>query len=602
MSYDIFISYRHADSQQQAQALYDRLNKEFVGKVFLDKRSIPIGASWTDALYYALESSRLVLAIIGPEWMGTKSQQSDKRHINEEDDWVRLEILSSLLDEHPVVPVLIRGAKPPENIAGLFKRQGVELREDHLDEDTEQFIRRIKEALSGEGSPASIKSVKARLVEMVGKRYIIGNFLSWRNSAVVYKAFDTILRRDVAIKMFEDNWNVDDFDERVRKAVQISDEANFITIYDACLEKQRHYYVMQFIDGKPNRETLRMQIDYGHQELSFAETRNIILSIGDALVRAYSNSQQITNIDIKPSHILLTKDHQPFISPLDQAGNYNHIGSLQDWYDKISNMEENARFEELAYLLPEQLEAQLEPVPPECSAQYILGIMAYELIMGRIEHPLPTLEELNKKGSEAFQELPIITSKQPLFSKRIEQILRKMTSREPQKRYKTLSEALKAIRQVDLSLVRARDSYHRCTETTNLDTEFFGTFYAELQNSYSRAREKFQHFKADNWQRQHWMLKDAIERFFEFHEEVELVEPNPLSEIAKRHDRNHANITQDFYGPFVEALIHTVCGFPPRNQEPFDPQCKTDSRAVKAIEEAWRDALRPGLDYMQSKY
>jgi serine/threonine protein kinase len=372
------------------------------------------------------------------------------------------------------------------------------------------------------------------------------------------------------------------------------------TIYDAHLEQQ-HYYVMQFIDGESNRKTLRMQIDYGYQELSFAEIRNIILSIGDALDRAYDNSKQINYINIKPSNILLTKNHEPFISPLDQAGSYDHIGSLQAWYDKISNMDEDTRCEELAYLLPEQLEAQLEPVPPGRSAQYLLGIMAYELIMGKIHYPLPPLEELNKKGSEAFKVLSSIRSKQPLFSKRIEQILLKMTSREPQKRYKTLSEALKAIRQVDLSLVRARDSYHRCIETPCRDTKFFRTFYAELQND-DKAREKFQHFGADRWERQHRMLKDAIERLFEFHEKVELVEPNPLTEIAISHDRHHAKITHDFYGPFVEALIHTVCGFPPRNQPPLDPQCKTDSRAAKAIEDAWRDALRPGIDYIQSKY
>ena len=176
-----------------------------------------------------------------------------------------------------------------------------------------------------------------------------------------------------------------------------------------------------------------------------------------------------------------------------------------------------------------------------------------------------------------------------------------MTSREPQKRYKTLSEALKAIRQVDLSLVRARDSYHRCIEPPGNDTKFFKAFYDELQND-DKVKEKFRHFQPDTWQRQHGMLKDAIERLFEFHEKVELVEQNPLAEIAIRHNREHANITRDFYGPFVEALIHTVCGFPPRNQAPFDPLCETDSRAAKAIEDAWRDALRPGIDYMQSKY
>jgi hypothetical protein len=227
--------------------------------------------------------------------------------------------------------------------------------------------------------------------------------------------------------------------------------------------------------------------------------------------------------------------------------------------------------------------------------------MAYELIMGKIHHPLPSLETLNKEGSEAFKAPPSIRSKQPLFSKRIEQILLKMTSREPQKRYKTLSEALKAIRQVDLSLVRARDSYHRCIETPRRDTKFFRTFYAELRKD-DKAREKFRHFKKDDWQRQHRMLKDAIEKLFEFHEKVELVEPNPLTEIAIRHNHENAGITRDFYEPFVEALIHTVCGFPTRNQAPLDLQCKTDSRAAKAIEDAWRDALRPGIDYMQSKY
>src|SRR5262245_37847544 len=84
MSYDLCLSYRHADSQHQAQALYDQLNAEFDGKVFLDTCSIPIGSAWTDVLYDALKSSRLVLAIIGPEWEGTQSQQWDKRHMNDE--------------------------------------------------------------------------------------------------------------------------------------------------------------------------------------------------------------------------------------------------------------------------------------------------------------------------------------------------------------------------------------------------------------------------------------------------------------------------------------------------------------------------------------
>jgi cytoskeletal protein RodZ len=128
----IAISYRREDSLPIAGRLYDRLQAKF-GKhnVFMDFDSIPPGVDFREQIKQVIERSKLVIAMIGPNWLGERSDAS--RRIDDPMDFVRLEIAYALKRGIPVIPVLINNApmpkpeKLPPDIEGLAFRNAVTL-------------------------------------------------------------------------------------------------------------------------------------------------------------------------------------------------------------------------------------------------------------------------------------------------------------------------------------------------------------------------------------------------------------------------------------------------------------------------------------------
>ena len=87
----IAISYRREDSLPIAGRLYDRLQAKFGKKnVFMDFDCIPPGADFRQQIKQMIEESNLVIAIIGPHWLG--EQRDASRRIDNPADFVRLEI------------------------------------------------------------------------------------------------------------------------------------------------------------------------------------------------------------------------------------------------------------------------------------------------------------------------------------------------------------------------------------------------------------------------------------------------------------------------------------------------------------------------------
>src|SRR5215831_6117597 len=128
----IAISYRREDSLPVAGRLYDRLQAKF-GKnnVFMDFDSIPPGADFREQIKQMIERSKVVIAIIGPHWLGEQPDAS--RRIDNPADFVRLEIAYALQRRVPVIPVLVNSApmpppeKLPPEIEGLAFRNALTL-------------------------------------------------------------------------------------------------------------------------------------------------------------------------------------------------------------------------------------------------------------------------------------------------------------------------------------------------------------------------------------------------------------------------------------------------------------------------------------------
>ena len=127
----IAISYRREDSLPIAGRLYDRLQAEFGrGQVFMDFDSIPYGVDFRDHIKQMIDRSKLVIAVIGADWLGRKGKN---RRIDDPTDFVRLEIGYALERNLPIIPVLVgntRMPKPdqlPKEIEGLAFRNAINL-------------------------------------------------------------------------------------------------------------------------------------------------------------------------------------------------------------------------------------------------------------------------------------------------------------------------------------------------------------------------------------------------------------------------------------------------------------------------------------------
>jgi len=109
----IAISYRREDSMPIAGRLYDRLQAKF-GKqnVFMDFDSIPPGVDFRERIRQTIERSNLVIAVIGPHWLGEQSDGS--RRIDDPTDFVRLEIEYALKGGIPVIPLLVNSTPMPK--------------------------------------------------------------------------------------------------------------------------------------------------------------------------------------------------------------------------------------------------------------------------------------------------------------------------------------------------------------------------------------------------------------------------------------------------------------------------------------------------------
>jgi len=111
----IAISYRRADSEAMTGRIFDRLIAHY-GKeaIFRDIDDIPPGIDFRVHISQTLLKTNILLAIVGPQWLGMASDGGADR-IHEETDPVRVEVETGLRRRVPLIPVLIGTTKMPSS-------------------------------------------------------------------------------------------------------------------------------------------------------------------------------------------------------------------------------------------------------------------------------------------------------------------------------------------------------------------------------------------------------------------------------------------------------------------------------------------------------
>ncbi|MDO9438769.1 toll/interleukin-1 receptor domain-containing protein [Hydrogenophaga sp.] len=150
----IFISYRRDDSAGYAGRLYDRLIPHFgAERVFMDVEGIEPGADFVTAIEDAVGSCRVLVVIIGDEWLSTTDKAGGRR-LDDPHDFIRLETVTALQRGIRVVPVLVGGALMPraedlpEDLKPLARRQAIEVSHKQWDATTAELIAALETILS----------------------------------------------------------------------------------------------------------------------------------------------------------------------------------------------------------------------------------------------------------------------------------------------------------------------------------------------------------------------------------------------------------------------------------------------------------------------
>lgn len=153
----IFISYRRDDSAGYAGRLYDRLIPRFgASRVFMDVEGIEPGADFVTAIEEAVGSCRVLVVIIGDEWLSTPDA-AGRRRLDDPHDFIRLETVTALTRGIRVVPVLVGGAlmpraeELPDDLKPLARRQAIEISHKQWEATTDELIHAL-EGMLGTGA------------------------------------------------------------------------------------------------------------------------------------------------------------------------------------------------------------------------------------------------------------------------------------------------------------------------------------------------------------------------------------------------------------------------------------------------------------------
>lgn len=148
----IFLSYRRDDSAGFAGRLADAIESEFgADSVFRDVDDIRPGEDFIHAIESHLQQVGVVLVMIGPRWLDAGAD--GRRRLDDANDFVRQEIQAALESGKPLIPLLVGGARMPDEadlpaaIAGLSRRQAVVLSDSNWRGDVEKLVASLSKLL-----------------------------------------------------------------------------------------------------------------------------------------------------------------------------------------------------------------------------------------------------------------------------------------------------------------------------------------------------------------------------------------------------------------------------------------------------------------------
>lgn len=243
--------------------------------------------------------------------------------------------------------------------------------------------------------------------------------------ATVYKALDNALGRNVAIKVMHQSLTSDEaflqrFTQEAHAAANLT-HPNIVTVHDIGQDGQRHYIVMEFVEGRTLKELVRMHNKNG-QLMPIKRTLDLIIQVCNGI--GYAHRANLVHCDVKPQNILVTLDDRVKVADFGIARAMSRVNQPLEPDGQVWGTPQ--------YFAPEQ--AAGKPATPAADV-YAIGVVLFEMLGGRtpFQADTPTAVALQHMHTRP----PLVSQLNPAVPTQLEQILQKVLSKEPSGRYRT---------------------------------------------------------------------------------------------------------------------------------------------------------------------
>lgn len=253
--------------------------------------------------------------------------------------------------------------------------------------------------------------------QKINDRYEIIKSIGEGGMANVYLGHDTILDRNVAIKILRgDLANDEKFVRRFqREALSASSLAhpNIVEMYDVGEDDGTYYIIMEYVEGKTLKQLLKKR-----GTLTLSEAIDIMSQLTDGM--AHAHDSYIIHRDLKPQNIMIKDDGQIKITDFGIAMALNSTQLTQT----------NSVMGSVHYLPPEQASGKGCTIKSDI---YSMGIIFYELLSGSLPFRGDNAVEIALKHMR--EPLPSLREDNPSIPQSIENIIKKATAKNPKNRY-----------------------------------------------------------------------------------------------------------------------------------------------------------------------
>jgi serine/threonine protein kinase len=279
------------------------------------------------------------------------------------------------------------------------------------------------------------KSVTTQLAPgttIVG-RYRIIEELGRGGNGSVHRAHDQRLDTDIALKVLWPQLAGDaTFVERFRREAQTLaklSHPNILRLFELGEDEELHAYflVLEYLTGGTLKDRL------GPSPWGVDESLELLKPVATALDYAHTRTPPVVHRDLKPSNILFNAQGWPVVSDFGVAR------LMQSEAPGEKSLTGDFVVGTPAYMAPEQVKGTTGP----SSDRYALGVIAYELLVGRVPHQAESMLEMLVQVSST--PVPRPRDLNPTIEHAVEDVLLKMLDRDPLRRYPSSEEFVMAL-------------------------------------------------------------------------------------------------------------------------------------------------------------